>query len=80
MFHKNPEIGFAEFWTTAWICEYVSQLNCDLLSGMDLFDNFPEPELLKKWDKEIYESAKEQYKGDEWITDQRQLFFPTNDN
>jgi aminobenzoyl-glutamate utilization protein A len=67
MFHKNPEIGFAEFWTTARICEYVSQLNCNLLAGEDLYDNFPEPELLNKWDKEIYESAKEQYKDDEWI-------------
>lgn len=68
MFHKNPEIGFAEFWTTARICEYVSQLNCDLLYGADLFDNFPEPALLKKWDKQMYESAKEQYKGDKWIS------------
>jgi aminobenzoyl-glutamate utilization protein A len=67
MFHKNPEIGFAEFWTTARICEYVSQLNCDLLYGTELYDNFPEPELLKKWDNELHESAKEHYKEDEWI-------------
>jgi aminobenzoyl-glutamate utilization protein A len=67
MFHKNPEIGFAEFWTTARICEYLSQLNCDLLYGDKLYNDFPEPELLKKWDNAIYESAKEQYKDDEWI-------------
>ncbi len=67
MFHQNPEIGFAEFWTTARICEYLSGLNCDLFYGAALYDDFPEPELLKKWDNEIYESAKERYKEDAWI-------------
>lgn len=67
MFHKNPEIGFTEFWTTARIYEYVNKLNCNLLYGDSLYNNFPEPELLKKWDDKRYESAKEQYKDDEWI-------------
>jgi len=67
MFHKNPETGFIEFWTTARICEYLNGLNCTLLYGESLYNNFPEPELLEKWDNKTYKAAKEQYKGDEWI-------------
>ena len=67
MFHKNPEIGFNEFWTTARICEYLDELNCTVLYGNNLYDNFPEPELLTVWSNESYKSAKERYDNDEWI-------------
>jgi len=68
MFHKNPEIGFNEFWTTARICEYLDKLNCTLLYGNSLYDNFSEPELLKSWSDKAYKSAKERYDNDEWIS------------
>lgn len=67
LFHQHPEIGFAEFWTTARICEYLSALGCEMLYGKRLYDHFPEPELLEKWDDTIYQAAKKSYPDDEWI-------------
>lgn len=67
MFHKNPEIGFTEFWTTARILEYLNKLNCALLYGESLYKDFPEPELLERWNDKIFESAIKQYEENEWI-------------
>jgi len=67
MFHKNPEIGFNEFWTTARIYEYLDKLNCTILYGNSLYDNFSEPELLTAWSDNAYKSAKEHYDNDKWI-------------
>ena len=67
MFHKNPEIGFNEFWTTARIYEYLDELNCTVLYGNDLYDNFSEPELLTAWNNNAYKSAKERHDNDTWI-------------
>ena len=67
MFHRNPETGFTEFWTTARICEHLEKLNCDIVYGRKLYTDFPEPELLKNWDDTVYTSVKERYRDDEWI-------------
>ncbi len=68
MFHKNPELGFNEFWTTARICEYLEELNCTLLYGDGLYNNFSEPELLTEWSDKAYKAAKDRYNNDEWIS------------
>lgn len=66
-FHQHPELGFAEFWTTARICEMIHPLDCDLLYGERLYQGFPEPALLNQWDEAVYKSVQNQYPDDKWI-------------
>ena len=67
MFHKKPETGFTEYWTTARICEYLSRFDCSIVYGEELYDNFTDPELLKRWDNDIFLKTKKANKDDKWI-------------
>ncbi len=67
MFHRNPETGFTEFWTTARILEYLNKLNCRPLYGEILYNRFPEPDLLEQWDNKSNKTVAKQYDGDEWV-------------
>ncbi len=66
-FHQHPEIGFTEFRTTAAICQYLSRLNCTLLFGDNLYENFPEPELLKVWKDDRGADLLRSGENQEWI-------------
>lgn len=50
VFHQRPEVGFTEYRTTAAVCRYLSRLDCTLLYGDNLYQDFPAPELLKVWE------------------------------
>ena len=67
MFHRCPEIGFNEFQTTAAICQYLSQIDCTLICGDRLYENFPEPELLKVWEESRSTAAPSSEKNRAWI-------------
>ncbi len=63
MFHRHPETGGHEFWTSARICEYLDPLDCTLVYGEDLYRNFPDPELLSIWQN----ASSGQQHNDVWI-------------
>ena len=68
MFHKIPETGFTEFWTTARICQYLEKLDCDLIYGKQLREALTEPGLLDTQLKpQAYDTCLEKYPDDEWI-------------
>lgn len=68
LFHKNPEVGFTEFWTTARICEYLEPLNCHLLYGSTLQSALSEPGLLRaRQNERAYGSALEKSADDQWM-------------
>lgn len=68
IFHKNPEVGFAEFWTTARICEYLSALDCQLLYGDELKSAFSDKKMLaQKLEKLSYPSPHNTDFNDEWM-------------
>jgi aminobenzoyl-glutamate utilization protein A len=67
-FHRNPELGFAEFWTTARIVEYLEPLGCQLLYGDRLRDSLLDTELLSKNQNGMdYTHEKEKCCTDDWI-------------
>lgn len=68
LFHRNPEIGFTEFWTTARICEYLEPLNCSLLFGPDLRAALTEPQAMDaRINTKAFRQCLEKYPHDPWI-------------
>ncbi|MBU4316499.1 MAG: amidohydrolase [Proteobacteria bacterium] len=68
LFHRNPETGFAEFWTTARICEYLEPMNCSLMFGKDLQAALVEPERMEaQLNTKAYDQCLQKYPDDPWI-------------
>jgi aminobenzoyl-glutamate utilization protein A len=68
LFHRNPETGFTEFWTTARICEVLEPLNGALLYGKDLKSALTEPGWMDHLlNQKAYDQCLEKYPDDPWI-------------
>ena len=67
VFHQRPEVGFTEYRTTAAICRYLSQLDCTLFYGDNLYKDFPAPELLEVWKDRRIDDLPADSEGQAWI-------------